>query len=115
MASNPTLSPVLNADWVRSTAVTPVAIPPHPPLVSGPGRISSSEGAPKSVGLAFVLSMLFGPVGLSYVSVNVGIAATALTAVTLLVAGAGFVPLLVIWPLAVLGSVWGAGRVRASG
>lgn len=73
------------------------------------------ERTPKSAGLAFVLSMLFGPVGLCYVSVMGGVMATALTAVTLLVAEAGFAPLLVIWPLAVLGSVWGAGRVRASG
>jgi hypothetical protein len=115
MASNPTLSPALNADWVRSTATTPVAIAPHPPLASGPGRMPLNERAPKSAGLAFVLGMLFGPVGLCYVSVMGGVVATALTAVTLLVAEAGFVPLLVIWPLAVLGSVWGAGRVRASG
>jgi hypothetical protein len=74
-----------------------------------------NERTPKSVGLAFVLSVLLGPVGLGYVSVMAGVAATALTAVTLLVAEAGFAPLLVIWPLAVLGSVWGAGRVRASG
>jgi hypothetical protein len=115
MATNPTLSPVLNADWVRSTAAIPAAIQPHPPMAAGPGRVPLDQRAPKSVGLAFVLSVLFGPVGLCYVSVNVGIAATALTAVTLLVAEAGFVPLLVIWPLAVIGSVWGAGRVRASG
>lgn len=114
MTTNPALSPVINADWVRSTAAIPVAIPPHPPLAAGPGRMPLNQRAPKSVGLAFVLSVLFGPVGLCYVSVNVGVAATALTAVVLLVAEAGFVPLLVIWPLAVIGSVWGAGRMRVS-
>jgi hypothetical protein len=127
MASNTTVSPVLNSEWIRSSAAVPAAIPPHPPLQSGgwyrgvspepagPGRMPLAEPAPKSVGLAFVLSVLLGPVGLCYVSTNVGLVATALTAATLLVAGAGFVPLLVIWPLAVLGSVWGAGHVRVSG
>ncbi|MGH3759003.1 hypothetical protein [Actinophytocola sp.] len=127
MATNPTLSPVFDAEWTRSSAMVPVAIPPHPPLLSGgwyrghaaeapgPGRVPPAEPATRSVGLAFVLSVLFGPVGMCYVSTNAGLVATALTAVTLLVAGAGFVPLLVIWPLAVLGSVWGAGHVHVSG
>lgn len=127
MATNPTLTPVLNSEWTRSSAAVPDVIPPHPALVSGgwyhglpaegvgPGRMPLTERAPKSAGLAFVLSVLFGPVGLCYVSVNAGLVATALTAGTLLVAGAGFVPLLVIWPLCVLGSVWGTGHVRVSG
>ncbi|HEV7646874.1 MAG TPA: hypothetical protein VGP26_01820 [Actinophytocola sp.] len=126
MATNPTLTPVLNSEWTRSHAATPDAIPPHPALLSGgwyhgtsvelvgPGRMPLSRLRAKSAGLAFVLSVLFGPVGLCYVSVNAGLVATALTAGTLLVAGAGFVPLLVIWPLCVLGSVWGAGHVRVS-
>jgi hypothetical protein len=127
MATNPTLTPVLNSEWTRSSAAVPDVIPPHPALASGgwyhglpsegvgPGRIALAEPRHKSVGLAFVLSLLFGPVGLCYVSVNAGLVATALTAGTLLVTGAGFVPLLVIWPLCVLGSVWGAGHVRVGG
>jgi hypothetical protein len=127
MPSNPTLTPVLNSEWTRSTAAVPTAIPPHPPLTSGgwyhgqtgeaagPGRIPVTAARPKSAALAFVLGVLLGPVGLCYVSVNAGLVATALTAVILLVAGAGFLPLLVIWPLVVLGSVWGAGHVRVGG
>ncbi len=127
MATNQTLSPVLNAEWTRSYAAVPEVIPPHPPLLSGgwyrgspaeapgPGRYPLVEPAPKSVGLAFVLAVLFGPMGLCYVSANVGLVATAVTAAVLAVAGVGLVPLLVIWPLAVLGSVWGAGHVHVSG
>ena len=127
MATNPTLTPVLNSEWTRSNAAIPDAIPPHPALQSGgwyhgatiesvgPGRVPLTVRTKKSAGLAFVLSVLFGPVGLCYVSVNAGLVATALTAGILLVAGAGFVPLLVIWPLCVLGSAWGAGHVRVSG
>jgi hypothetical protein len=127
MATNQTLTPVLNEEWTRSTAEIPAVIPPHPPLLSGgwyhgqpseqtgPGRYPLTRPARKSVGLALVLSVLFGPAGLCYVSANVGLVATALTAATLVVAGAGLTPLLVIWPLAVLASVWGTGRVRARG
>jgi hypothetical protein len=127
MPSNPTLTPVLNSEWTRSYAAVPAAIPPHPPLTSGgwyhgqtgetagPGRMPLTESRPKSAALALVLGVLLGPVGLCYVSVNAGLVATALTAVILLVAGVGFVPLLVIWPLAVFGSVWGAGHVHVSG
>jgi hypothetical protein len=127
MPSNPTITPVLNAEWTRSYAAIPAAIPPHPPLTSGgwyrgqggeaagPGRFPVAEPRPKSAAVAFVLSVLFGPVGLCYVSVNAGLVATALTAGILLVAGAGFLPLLAIWPLAVLGSVWGTGHVHVSG
>jgi len=127
MPSNPTLTPVLNTEWTRSYAAVPTAIPPHPPLTSGgwyhgltaetagPGRIPVTEPRPKSAALAFVLGVLLGPVGLCYISVNAGLVATALTAVILLVAGAGFLPLLVIWPLVVFGSVWGAGHVHVSG
>ncbi len=127
MPTNPTLTPVLNSEWTRSYAAIPAAIPPHPPLTSGgwyrgetgeaagPGRIPVVEQRPKSAGLAVVLSVLLGPIGLCYVSVNIGLVATAVTAGILLVAGAGFLPLLVIWPLAVFGSVWGAGHVHVSG
>lgn len=113
--SNPTITPVLNSEWTRSYASIPEAILPHPELQSGPGRIPLNEPRPKSAGVAFVLAMLFGPVGLCYVSARVGLVATALSAAILLVAGAGFVPLLAIWPLAVWGSVWGAGHVHVSG
>jgi hypothetical protein len=127
MATNPTLTPVVNAEWTRSHAAIPDAIPPHPALLSGgwyhgtgaelvgPGRMALREPRKKSAGLAFVLSVLLGPVGLCYVSVNAGLVVTALTAGTLLVAGLGVVPLLVIWPLCVFGSVWGADHVRVSG
>jgi hypothetical protein len=115
MAINQTMTPVLNEEWTRSTAAVPAAIAPHPPLLSGPGRFPLAKPTRKSVGLALVLSVLFGPIGLLYVSINVGLAATAVSAATLVIAGAGAVPLLVIWPLAVLGSVWGAGRERARG
>jgi hypothetical protein len=125
--ANQTTIPVINSEWTRSSAAIPAAFPPHPPLLSGgwyhggspevpgPGRAPLTEPAPKSVGLAFVLGVLFGPIGLCYVSANVGLVATSLTAAVLVVAGAGLVPLLVIWPLAVLGSVWGAGHVHVSG
>jgi hypothetical protein len=127
MTTNQTLSPELRPEWIRSTAHTPAAIPPHPALqsggwyrgspseASGPGRYPLAEPAPKSVGLAVVLSVLLGPVGLSYVSATAGLVATTLAATTLLIVGAGLVPLLVIWPLSIIGSVWGAGHVRVSG
>jgi hypothetical protein len=127
MATNQTLTPVLNEEWTRSTAEIPAVIQPHPPLLSGgwyhglpseptgPGRYPLAVPASRSVGLALVLGVLFGPVGLCYVSANVGLVATAVSAVTLVVAGVGLVPLLVIWSLAVLGSVWGTARMRARG
>ncbi|HEY0450705.1 hypothetical protein [Actinophytocola sp.] len=129
MATRSTLNPTaVAADWyAKPFSAAPAAIPPHPPLVSGgwyhgspaeptgPGRYPIEQPRHKSVGLAFVLSVLFGPVGLVYVSANVGLVATALTAVVLLVAGMGFLPLLLIWPLAVAAAVWGAGHVVVSG
>lgn len=127
MATNPTLTLILDEEWTRSTAVVPAVIPPHPPLLSGgwyhglateavgPGRMPLTKSAPKSVGVAFVLSVLFGPMGMCYVSANAGLTATALTATALIIASAGLAPLLAIWPLAVLGSVWGAGHLRVRG
>lgn len=115
-------------NWsAKSFSTAPAVIPPHPALASGgwyrgsptetigPGRYPIEESRQKSVGLAFVLSVLFGPVGLCYVSANAGLVATALTAGLLLVAGVGFLPLLLIWPLAIAASVWGAGHVAVTG
>jgi hypothetical protein len=47
-----------------------------------------------------LLTLLFGPVGLIYVSVTGGLVCTALT--TLALALLGFQPLLVAWPITVL-------------
>jgi hypothetical protein len=98
------------ASWVpRSHAATPASFPPHPPLQSGgwyrattveapgPGRPPVVTHAKRSARLAVVLSVLFGPLGLCYLSARVGLAATGLT--VLLVGYAGFLWLPLLWPL----------------
>jgi hypothetical protein len=65
--------------------------------------------ATKSAGLAVVLSVLFGPLGLCYLSTTGGLVATVLTVAVLGYSGS-FLPLLLLWPLAVAGAVWGAAQ-----
>jgi hypothetical protein len=55
--------------------------------------------AEKSLSLAVVLCVLFGPLGLCYLSAGVGLAATVLAAVVAGVAGLPW--LLLVWPLSV--------------
>lgn len=101
------------AEWTpRSQASKPVVFPPHPPLqsggwyrgtvveLSGPGRppVVVPE---KRVWVAVVLAALFGPLGLCYGSVKGGLLATVLTVAVLGYAEMGFLPLLLLWPLAV--------------
>ncbi|TDV52242.1 hypothetical protein [Actinophytocola oryzae] len=109
------------ADWApRSQASKPIAFPPHPPLqsggwyhgttieVAGPGRPAVSTPSPKSATTAVLLSLLFGPLGLCYLSVTGGLVATVVTVAVLGWAGAGFLPLLFLWPLAVAVAVYGS-------
>jgi hypothetical protein len=110
------------ANWApRSHASTPTAFPPHPPLQSGgwyrgstveapgPGRPPVVPPAKKSAGLAVVLSVLFGPLGLCYLSTTGGLVATVFTVGVLGYSGS-FLPLVLLWPLAVAGAVWGAAQ-----
>jgi hypothetical protein len=60
--------------------------------------------AAKSAGIAVALSVLFGPLGLWYLSAGAGLTATVLTAVA--VGLAGLPSLLLLWPLAVVVAVW---------
>lgn len=105
--------------WVpKSNASVPVVFPPHPPLQSGgwyrgtaveapgPGRPPVVTRPRKSTGLAVLLSVLFGPLGLCYLSVNGGLLATVVTVGVLAYAEAGFLPLVVLWPLAVAVAGW---------
>ena len=103
---------VPHAEWIpTSHAKPPPVFQPHPPLQSGGWYHASGDEAPgpgrppvvtrpeKSLGLAVLLSVLFGPLGLCYLSAGVGLAATAVTAVVVLVAGVPW--LLLLWPLSV--------------
>jgi hypothetical protein len=114
MASNSRT--VIHAEWVpRSQATAPLAFPPHPPLQSGgwyhasmteapgPGRPPVAVRTRRSVGVAVVLGVLFGPLGLCYLSLAFGLTAAALTAVV--VGYAGLPALLLLWPLSVLAAV----------
>lgn len=97
-----------------SHASTPLAYPPHPPLQSGgwyrgtmielpgPGRPPLVAPHPrKSAGLAILLTVLFGPLGLCYLSVTGGLVATVVVLAVLGFAGMGFLPLLLLWLLTV--------------
>jgi hypothetical protein len=102
----------------RSNAIAPVVYPPHPPLQSGgwyhrtsvelpgPGRPPlTAPPTRKSMSVAVLLTVLFGPLGLCYVSVPGGLVATVTTVAVLGFVGSGFTPLLVLWPLAVVAAV----------
>jgi hypothetical protein len=105
----------------ESTGMTPAPIPPHPPLVSGgwyqglspeevlgPGRYPVEPPGDKSVVTALLLTLLFGPAGLCYVTVMGGLICSVLTATA--VALLGFEPLLIAWPLTmVCASILAAG------
>jgi hypothetical protein len=110
------------ADWApASHASTPAAFPPHPPLQSGgwyhgataeapgPGRPPVIPPVTKSPGVAVGLAVLGGPLGLCYLNVNAGLVATVLTVAVLGFVGS-FLPLLVVWPLAVALAVRGVRR-----
>lgn len=103
---------VPHAEWIpTSQASAPAVFPPHPPLQSGgwyhasireapgPGRPPVITRPEKSPWLAIVLCVLFGPLGLCYLSAGVGLAATVLAAVVVGVAGLPW--LLLLWPLSV--------------
>jgi hypothetical protein len=102
----------------KSIATVPRVFPPHPPLQSGgwyhgqtaeapgPGRPPVDPPAEKNAALAMTLTALFGPLGLLYLSANGGVAATVVTVAVLGMAGMGFWPLLLLWPLAVATAAW---------
>lgn len=111
---------VPHAEWIpTSHASAPTVFPPHPPLQSGgwyhasgkeapgPGRPPVVTKAEKSIRLAVVLSVLFGPLGLCYLSAGAGLTATVLTAVVVGVAGLQW--LLLLWPLSIAAAVWRLG------
>ncbi|MGB3444588.1 MAG: hypothetical protein WBA97_38095 [Actinophytocola sp.] len=102
------------ADWTpASQASKPDVVPPHPPLQSGgwyrgtviempgPGRPPVLVAQEKVTWVAVVLAVLFGPLGLCYASAKGGLLATVLTVAVLGYAEAGFLPLVLLWPLAV--------------
>lgn len=91
----------------------PRAIPPHPPLVSGgwyhgmsveevlgPGRHPLDPLTDKSVGTALALTLMFGPLGLCYVSLTGGLICTVLTVLAAVLIGLPV--LLIAWPLAMV-------------
>jgi hypothetical protein len=100
----------------KSFSTKPVAFAPHPPLVSGgwyngsdqeiagPGRYPVPRPKDKTAGSALLWTFFFGPLGLCYLSVNAGVAATALTAAALILSGSA-IALAVIWPIVMLLSV----------
>jgi hypothetical protein len=112
------VTPTLHAP--KSFSSKPRAFAPHPPLVSGgwysgtarevagPGRYPVHRPTDKSAGAALLLTFLFGPLGLLYLSANAGVIVTALTVVLLAVSGSPLV-LAVIWPI-----VMGASLVYAT-
>jgi hypothetical protein len=97
----------------KSFSITPVAVAPCPPLVSGgwyngadhevvgPGRYPVPRPTDKTAGAALMWTFFFGPLGLCYRSTTAGTWATAVTA-GMLVAFGSAVVLAVIWPLAML-------------
>lgn len=106
---------VQHAEWVpTSHATAPAAYPPHPPMASSgryrestivaPGLLPVRVHVEKSIRLAVTLSLLFGPLGLWYLSTGAGLTATVLAAA--IVAGAGLPALLLLWPLSVAVAVW---------
>jgi hypothetical protein len=118
-AKTRTMTVTYLADWhPKSQATTPAAFPPHPPLQSGgwyhgsaaeapgPGRPPVVVPAKKSLGLAVLFTVLFGPLGLCYLSVNYGLVATVLAVGILGYAGMGFLPVLFIWPMTVAVAAW---------
>ena len=99
----------------RSYVTTPPAFPPHPPLQSGGwyrGSLAELPGpgrppvvvppARKSTGVAVLLTVLFGPLGLCYLSGTGGLVATVVVVAALGLSGMGFLPLLLLWPLCVV-------------
>lgn len=111
---------VQHVEWVpTSHATVPAVYPPHPPSSFGdpylastivaPGRLPVREHTEKSTRRAVMLSLLFGPLGLWYLSTGAGLTATVLAAV--IVASAGLPALLLLWPLSVAVAVW---RVRST-
>ncbi len=107
----------------RSHASTPLAYPPHPPLQSGgwyrgtmielPGPGRPPLVAPpvrKSARLAILLTVLFGPLGLCYLSTTGGLVAFVVVVAVLGFAGS-FLPLLLLWPLCVAAAAC-ASRLR---
>jgi hypothetical protein len=118
-----TTTEVIQARWTpRRQTTKPAVFPPHPPLQSGgwyrgstveapgPGRPPVVTRQEKSVGLAVLLTVLFGPLGLCYLSVSSGLVATVVVVAVLGQVGAGFLPLVVLWPLIVAAAAWGASR-----
>jgi hypothetical protein len=65
--------------------------------VLGPGRHPLAEPADKSVGAALAFTLLFGPLGLSYVSVVGGMICTVLAVLAVVLYG--FAALLIAWPI----------------
>jgi hypothetical protein len=115
---------LIHAEWVpTSHATKPAVFPPHPALQSGgwyhattveapgPGRPPVVTHAEKSARVAVGLTLLFGPLGLCYLSAGVGLAATLVTAVV--VGYVGVPMLLLLWPLCVAVAARGVRRRRA--
>ncbi len=90
----------------------PTAFVPHPPLISGgwyqrtdhevdgPGRCPVRRPVEKSAKVALRLTLVFGPLGLCYLSTVGGLAAAAVGAATIAFGGVAMVA--VIWPVAMV-------------
>lgn len=99
----------------KSFSRTPAVFAPHPPLASGgwysgtgqetagAGRVPLGAPADRSAVAALLLTLLFGPLGLGYLSRAAGVLAGAASVGLLVVAGVG--ALAVLWPLAMVVSV----------
>lgn len=97
----------------KSFSRKPPVFAPHPPLVSGgwysgadqevvgPGRYPVPRPTGKTAGAALLWALLFGPLGLCYLSPAAGILAAAATAAMLALSGSA-VALAVIWPVVML-------------
>jgi hypothetical protein len=100
----------------KSFSTKPVAIAPHPALISGgwynsaaqevvgPGRYPVPRPPDRTARAALRWTFFLGPLGLCYLSTTAGLLATALTAGLLVLTGSAVV-LAVIWPVVMLLSV----------
>ncbi|MBN6041076.1 hypothetical protein [Amycolatopsis sp. 195334CR] len=81
----------------RSLAVSPAVVLPHPPLGWEPAAVRALG---KSLGTALTWTLVFGPLGLCYLSIAFGLVATTAAVVAVVVGGAALVA--VIWPVAMV-------------
>lgn len=87
----------------KSSAMRPAVVIPHPPLgwtPPEPPRRPAFRSVGKSGRTAFTWTLLFGPLGLCYLSVALGLVATMAAVVAIVLGGAAL--LAVIWPVSMI-------------